>query len=570
MVRFLLEIPLKKQTDDISGLFITKPEINLHLSEHDFDFMAWGDPVCNSNFIQELKQNRNVEFIVNNLYGHYYYIFLDKITHELFIGNSLFSILPVYFSTCKDDLIISENAFSAGRYTRSSTLSKKFLIETFLFNYPLFNHSAVEGVSLLSSNSYFSVKENSLKIIRHTCVEDLFTATPLSWRKSTVHMTDVFLETVKRYLPEQYFNSLTGGFDGRTLAAAGLYCKKSFSCYCFGSDTSGDMSIASSLASSAGLPFAGIPLDREYCEKDSLRNGLEFIINSSGVGTFARAHYLYAVKKLSAQTACLVTGNFGSEIFRAVHVPGVVIAPNLVRVFSESDIETAFQQIEKSHEFSFLNAGEIKSELEDLKQDLSRLPCFNKKYKNFTRNQQFYVFVLEELFRKYFGTEMINQFCYLRNRTPFLDIDFIRELFNTGFAGIHSEFFEHNPFKRYKGQILYAHVIRKAFPQFGDIKTDKGYKPDDLLTFSGKLRVAQGYMKKQITRRHSPADPYGVSKAFAFNQDYFRKLPVRNMVFNEDLAEKETLGRPSASLIKFYSLVYLDYYYKNFIGKIND
>jgi asparagine synthetase B (glutamine-hydrolysing) len=567
MVRFLLEIPLKKQTDDLSGLFITKPEINLHLSEKEFDFMAWGDPVCASNFVQELKQNRNVRFIVNHLFGHYYFIFLDKVTHELFIGNSLFSILPVYFCTYKDNLIISENAFSAGRYNRSSTLSKRFLIETFLFNYPLFNHSAVEGVSLLYSNSYFSVKGNNLTIIRHTCVEDLFTASPLSWHKSTVHMTDVFLETVKKYLPEQqYFNSLTGGFDSRTLAAAGLYCKKAFSCYCFGSDSSRDMVTASSLASSAGLPFMGIPLDREYCEKDSLRNGLEFIINSSGVGTFARAHYPYAAKKLSAQTACLVTGNFGSEIFRAVHVPGVVIAPNLVRVFNESDIETAFQSIEKSHEFYFLNTGEIKNELEDLKQDLSQLPCFNHKYKSLTRNQQFYVFVFEELFRKYFGTEMINQFYYLKNRTPFLDINFIRELFNTGFAGIHSGFFEHNPFKRYKGQMLYAHIISKAFPQFGNINTDKGYKPDDLLTFSGKLRVAKGYLKKQIARRHSPADPYGVSKAWAFNRDFFRKLPVNNKVFNEELAEKEARERPSASLIKFYSLIYLDYYYKKYIN----
>ena len=42
-------------------------------------------------------------------------------------------------------------------------------------------------------------------------------------------MRDVFLETVRKYLPDKnYVHALTGGFDGRTLVSAGIYHKRKF------------------------------------------------------------------------------------------------------------------------------------------------------------------------------------------------------------------------------------------------------------------------------------------------------------------------------------------------------
>ena len=81
------------------------------------------------------------------------------------------------------------------------------------------------------------------------------------------------------------------------------------------------------------------------------------------------------------------------------------------------------------------------------------LPCYNPAYSDLSKNQQFYVIVYEEIFRKYFGSEMVNQFRYIKNRTPFLDIDFLRSIFKTKLAGIHSDLFERNPMKRYKGTV---------------------------------------------------------------------------------------------------------------------
>jgi len=142
------------------------------------------------------------------------------------------------------------------------------------------------------------------------------------------------------------------------------------------------------------------------------------------------------------------------------------------------------------------------------------------------------LFVFEELFRKYFGAEIVNQFKCLKNRTPFLDIEFLKALFKTELSGIYSEFFEHNPFKRYKGQVLYAHIIRKAYPDFGKIMTDKDYKPDDLINIFGKFNILEGYLKQKVFKKEICHDPFSVNNAWEANKEYWLKIPASKELFN--------------------------------------
>jgi len=362
-------------------------------------------------------------------------------------------------------------------------------------------------------------------------------------------------------LPEEnYFTALTGGFDGRTLTAAGRYHERSFSCYCFGTSASRDLKIAYEVASKADIPFLAIDLDDVYLRDHSLDDGKNFIISSSGTGTFTRAHYLFAGRLLAGKTRYLVTGNFGSEIFRAVHAPGVVISPNLYSVFSSENPAEACQTLWSSSAMEWLNLAEMSSEKQYIENDIAGLPCFRAEYKNLSRNMQFYIFVFEELFRKYFGAEMINQMGILKNRTPFLDIDFLKELLATEFAGIHSGFFEENPFKRYKGQVLYAHIIRKAFPQLGKTLTDKDYKPDDLISASGMPRIVAGYMRKQFKKRSNSYDPYGVKKAWYINRPYYESLSVDDALFNGEKIISEKNSGFNNERAKLYSMIYVDNY----------
>lgn len=554
MIEFILEISLNKQITNLTELFVIKPLIELHFQEADHEFIAWGDPISETGLKEKLSKNLTPEYIVNNLPGHYYYIILNKYNGALLAGNSMFSILPLYYFRNDDKIVISDNALRIVRYLDLNDISKRFILETILFNYPLFNDSICESIKLLPANSYINCSGSNSGILKHTTIQDHFSAIPKSWKRSAGEIKEIFLSSVRKYFPdENYVHALTGGFDGRTLVSAALYYKKLFSCYSFGSQVSKDTRIASQLAKNAGIPFINIELGDLYIKNDNLPCGEKFILHSSGTATFVRSHYLHSAKRLSSDFQHIITGNFGSEIFRAAHIAGAVISSNLYSLFNSGTPEEGIRKIESSREFQCLNSSNFKLQLESLKEDIRNLQCYDNSLSGLTKNQRFYVFVFEEVFRKYFGAEMVNQFRYIKNRTPFLDIEFLKAIFKTKFAGIHSDFFEHNPFKRYKGQVLYANIIRKAYPEFGRMMTDKGYRPDDLINPLGKLNIAKGYFKKVLRKSQPEFDPYSVGKAWEYNKNFWLKIPISAYLF--DLRITDDI--PREILYKILSLSYI-------------
>jgi asparagine synthase (glutamine-hydrolysing) len=552
MIDFILDISLDNCLTGISNQFVRKPEIRHFFSNDHIEFIAWGDPIIPENFNVQLSNSPTSDCVINTICGHYYFVLFHKKEEVVNIGNSLFSILPVYYCQTGQHVIFSENAFSLSEYSSHPNISNRFILETVLFNYTLFNQSIIEGLQLLPSNSFISVSRKGIKIEKHTRIESFFSESPKPWKKSLAEIRDLFLERVLKYFPnEPYYTSLTGGFDSRTLVSAGLFHDRELCSYAFGNPFSKDIKIASELAKVAKILFLDIALDDDYVKSHSLKCGLEFMHNASGTATFARAHYLYASKQLAEKSKYIITGNFGSEIMRAAHNPGAVLSKNLFQLFNSANQEEAIAAIEKSEEYESLNPDVYEKEWRYLKEELGNLPCFHKDYRMLTQNQKFYVFVIEEVFRKYFGAEMVNQFLHVRNRTPFLDFDFMKAIFNTQLAGIHSDFFEHNPLKRYKGQVLYAYIIQKAYPPFSTIMTDKSYRPDDLIRFIGKLNIIKGYLKKKIQPERSDNDPYSVGRSWEFNKEFLTTVPVDSALFNASTGQSKDL------LFKLYSLSYL-------------
>jgi asparagine synthase (glutamine-hydrolysing) len=558
MVSFLLKAPKNVGINGLEELFVSYPEPALILKEGMTEFMAWGDPIPGVSFNSSFSQNKRVDIILDNLYGHYYFILLNFHSGRLIVGNSYFSILPLYYYETEEEVYFSDNAIRLGQYCGKTNLSRRFILETTLFNYPLFNHSAIKGISLLSSNSFFSLSGGKLEVIRHTNIDHSFVEAPAGWQDAITGTADYFLASSKKYFPEEhYFNSFTGGFDGRTLAASGISMGRRFTSFCFGSGSSGDIRVAEAATRAADIPFTGIILDDDYVKSESLNNGKEFILNSSGIGTFERAHYLFSAKKLRDRGRWMVTGNFGSEILKSPHSRGELISQNIFQLFKSPDPESACKIIEESPEFRILNKESLKNDWDKLKSDLQNLSCYSPEYKHLSKNQQFYIFLFEEVFRKYFGAEMINQFNYIRNRTPFVDIDFMRVLLKTELAGVYSQFDAENPARRYKGQVLYAAIMHRAFPMLGRIKTDKGYRPDDLLTFSGKFRIAQNYFKKTLCRNINDPDPNLVMKSWNENRTYWLGLPSSPELFSNSDEMNKWKDVPDKILFRICTINYL-------------
>lgn len=494
----------------------------------------------NEKNIHQFLSHANFEWLFKTLQGHYRVIVFDKDSRKIIVASSLFGIMPVYYSKKGENVFVSSSPEILAKQMELTEIDKRFILENVLFYYPLFDNTIFKGIRLLPTHHLLNIAGNNISCSRYFNVTSWFCANLIPWKKAANNISDLFIDRVKYYFPEESSAvSLTGGFDGRTLVSCAMYHHKKFKAYSFGRKNSNDTTIAAELANSAGVDFSEIALNKKYVTDQSLQNGLEFIINAGGTAGFARAHYLYAAKLLQADTRYLITGNFGSEIFRAVHNIGAVISPNLHQLFSAGDFDAAVNKVEQSAEFNWINKNSFLNEWEELKEDFKKLPAYDPAYFSLTQNEKFYQYLLEEVFRKYFGAEMVNQSLYLNNRTPFVDTKFLEALYKTGMPGVYSDFMERNPVKRFKGQVIYAHIIKKAYPAFLNKLTDKGYAPADLLTLTGKASIISGFLSKKLFKKTGSADDSNsVDEAFEYNKPYFERLALNSVLFNKQSVEK--------------------------------
>jgi asparagine synthase (glutamine-hydrolysing) len=497
-----------------------------------------GDPIIekeNYRLVEQYLGELNISALLQSVNGHFRMIIFDSEQLTLYTTCSLFGILPIFYCNVNGRIFISSDIELISQKSGCRKMNRRFILENILFYYPLFNQTSYEDISLLPAQNSMSVSGKGVKLSKHTSISDWFVAQPENWKKSTDRVSNVFIDRVKHYLPDEpYMHALTGGFDSRTLVSCGLYYSKKFETYSFGNEYSYDTSIAAKLSESAGIKYNYIHLNDDYIKNESLQNGLEFVNNAAGTASFSRAHYLYAARKLSSGSKYLITGNFGSEILRAAHNAGVLISPNLYHLFHSVSFEEAIARIEQSNELKWLKSENFRQEWDSLKNEISGMPLFDPYYSVLSLNAKFYLFIFEETFRKYFGAEMVNQYQYLNNRTPFLDTIFLKEILKTGLAGVYSDFFENNPLKRFKGQLLYAYFIKKTYPGFANIITDKGYCPGDLLTLGGKLNITKGYLKKKLGSKESKNDPYGLLDSYHNNLSFFKTVKLDKALFSEE------------------------------------
>ena len=183
MTGFLVEIPLSRRVEKIDDLFIRRPLFSFFQETDEFLIVAWGDPIVRKPLPEEIPEERVPQVITENITGHYYYLTLTKSTGRIVAGNSMFGILPLYYCGTGDRMVASDNAINLGKHVKNSTVSGRFVLEMVLFGYPLFNHSILEEIKLLGSNSYLSVCNGKWTESKHFTVEDIFVINPLPWKR---------------------------------------------------------------------------------------------------------------------------------------------------------------------------------------------------------------------------------------------------------------------------------------------------------------------------------------------------------------------------------------------------
>jgi hypothetical protein len=403
--------------------------------------------------------------------GHYYWFHWRGDALEC--GSSFCGMLPLYFRNADGRSDISSSSFHLARTHHLVADDRGYLLERRLFNYPLFDRTPWKSIRLLPAHSKLIAEGGMLKVERCFSIEEHFGDGAGSSAKDMEALCDVFQRECDVLIPASGFAlSFTGGFDGRTLLGAALKLGRTgFSTYGFGLPGESDIALPEKQARELDVPYSPILLDDRYVREDALASAIAFMDLSDHAGNLGRPHYHYAARLLSRAHTHLVTGNFGSELFRALHAPGALMTANLIRIFSDVDGGWREVLLREAGEGFAPEAGELVAEIGTYLASASSLPP----------SQRFYRFVFDELFRKYFGPEIVVQNEFLRNRTPFLSLRFVKALHRTVWAGVHSRLFETDKIRRVKGQVFYAEYLRHAHPRLYRMPTNKGYAPPDVV-----------------------------------------------------------------------------------------
>ena len=495
-----------------------------------------GDPVFHTGDSGTLEQDLihcRTGKILRETDGFYYLLVIYHKERKLVVSSGTFSILPVFYCTTGNEILISSSFdLLASQYTGPGReADRQYYVEKALFNYPLFNRTPLKAISLLSSNSLIEYNDSGFHVKKHTCIHDFFTKNPVSWRDAKDEISDLFIEKAGDFIPaSEFVLALTGGLDSRSVMGAASVNAPRYTGYTYGQARDPDMTVAKDIAGFLKLNFVPVILDQEYAESHFWKQGLKFLSGSHGLGNISRAHYSFIAENFLCKFRYCLSGNFGSEILRSAKIPGVVTSGSLFRAFSSTDRRNLVNELRTASGLNYLNASVTDESLtliaDEIYDYLELMPS------ELSLNQKFYTYIFEEVFRKYFGPEIVNQVPFVSHRAPFLCFSFIEKVLKTGFAGANSEFMEANPLKRIQGQILHASIIQKTNPALLDFRLDRGYSPKDLLTVTGNAKIIFAYLNKIRSGKRQHAGPGYLTLSVSENMHHFQDLDFDDNIFN--------------------------------------
>lgn len=468
---------------------------------------------------------------IRQLQGLFYLIVIRENSFEIASGN--FGMLPVYYK--EDFSIVSNSIQQIKKYSSNQlVINKRFILETYLFNYAFSDQTYLTSVRLLRA---FSLLEfgKTIRITDYDAVSEWFVEKPKCGKKVLEELAIVFLDQVKHYFPDKGSSiTFTGGFDGRSLVAAALKHNKKFSTFSFGKLENDDVYIPKDAAKKLDIPYKYYDLGNS----EFIEIGGELSINickaMGGYNGFLSSPTYYGVIKESKVNDYLITGYCGSELFRALHIQGSVTSKELMYLFNERNDNVLKDSLWNSNRLMFLNKNLFKDAFDDMFHELLQ---FRNNISNKNQNHSFYIYIFNEVFRKVFGILANFQFDKMIVRIPYLDYYFVRQLLITEFAGCNNDFFTHNPFKRFKGQLLYAEILKRSNSELFSIETDKGYAPKDLLNSLGNINIIYSYFLKRLKRKikKQSFDNLGLISSFHSVKDEMFKTMQPTYLFNFDL-----------------------------------
>lgn len=462
--------------------------------------------------------------------GNYTIVLLNKKNKTVSLFNSILSTNCIFYFASAGNIVVSSSLWLILRSLKSFEVDHQALIEICIFDYILGDKTLIENVHHLEYGDVVYLNNSQIKKEKSYDFRRLIRPASAS-RKNPSFIKDRIIEVMKYNIKqitdseEKFLFPLTGGLDSRlNLSLVDRGDMRKVITYTYGMAKSVQFSIAQKVASTLGVEHIPVYLNSEF--KDLYPTyGENAILLSSGYAPYMRGNFYYAFSKLEQIAKSCVSGVFGSELIKPMHLSGgQSLNHSTVKLFREDDHWKVLSEIfGRQREKEFIKAALWTSEVKDKIYTYLETEYF-KKYQELNWKEKLFLFHLREGMRKFFMEELSIEKYLVRVYTPYLDLDFIELLFLSNYAGLYNGIFEESLFKRRKGQYFYADILEIIAPQLAEIPTDRGIAPKDLNSSLGWLKVVTGYFfTKMIKTRILGNDTYDQDLWDSIFLNHYRK-----------------------------------------------
>lgn len=443
--------------------------------------------------------------LTSKIKGSFVLLLWDNTLKTLKIITDRHNVLPLFYCHKGKDLFISSSIpLLVKMADLDLTIDPVGMASQLVFDFPISDLHYLKGIRRFRAASTYIFSNDGMERESWWSVSSLFHDDLMSAEEALGKLSSLMFENVRLYSSDapKLLLSLTGGFDGRTNLALLRKPKKDFLAYSYGMPGSLQIRVPQEVAGKTGIQYEPVYLEGEFLDNYSKYSHRSTVF-SNGLAPIGFANIDYAFSRLSRFSSIAMTGLFGSEILRPLS-PGLGIQMNN-RVFDLFFDPNGPQKV-KDYIKQFFNPSnflkQVLTEGLEAVYEIFRKE-FVERFEGFGNERTSFFFLLSEGMPKYFQQEIQIERAYVHTRFPYLDNDLIDLIYQTPFAGMYNGFLGNNKIKKRRGQLLYAHVMEKYYPQLNRIKVDRLYKPLDLIRVFplNYLLLAAGVTRKNLYLR---------------------------------------------------------------------
>lgn len=466
--------------------------------------------------------------------GIFLVVIIDEVKRNYCAYTSKSGLYRLYYTATDDRLVISSSLSSVVvNLAERPEVDGVALMQHAVFEHTLGERTIFRGISTLDNYQYLQYNLATLSIVSYYNVSEKLTSTPkFSWYDTKHLLPGAFNSSMDAItLGVSSLNSaLTGGYDSRTILSY-LLNRRSVGChfYTWAAEKSWeDAKVAQHIATSMNLPYETIELGDQMLDHYHEYSDM-YIYWSDGSGSINRTNQMYSHERLSQISRNLVTGYFGSELFRPLHRSNVMISNsftdtllngqreerlNALATQKTNALQSAFV---RKHMAEFIHVGE---------EYFRRLDVSKQNYLNLLH------YLIKTGFWKFFGQEIHSQRIHTRAVSPYIDDDFVDFVVQTPIKSIQEESYRKPGINSLRGQALYHPIMKHNCPSLMSFPTNRGFSPRDYDSILFPLNVL---IKHKLSRRRQRASGIMGFNSRAWNIRVFNErkdiLSMQNDVF---------------------------------------